>query len=254
MKSHQVNLFSVDFSFLKSLCIASEGPLDSLTLLSKPVWSAAADAAKEWMNEWRAAESAEVRAAFKASKLYRTSVVYRVPRNKGRESSSATRKESIDRVSLERPSFFPLILLWMRPHFVSTPTVKWKFWSSPLFRRKNSSKPCSEKMAVAKPVWWVSGLLTRFEEQLPCRIGPQTHHSRINVQQNKESLIHISQWKFSLVISGLTRTLTKINGKLCSASYWPISNVVNLELHESYLKRKHLTHWQYGLWSKPKQR
>ena len=69
-------------------------------------------------------------------------------------------------------------------------------------------------MAVAKPVWWVSGLLTRFEEQLPCRIGPQTHHSRINVQQNKESLIHISQWKFSLVISGLTRTLTKINGKL----------------------------------------
>ena len=68
-------------------------------------------------------------------------------------------------------------------------------------------------MAVAKPVWWVSGLLTRFEEQLPCRIGPQTHHSRINVQQNKESLIHISQWKFSLVISGLTRTLTKINGK-----------------------------------------
>ena len=70
-------------------------------------------------------------------------------------------------------------------------------------------------MAVAKPVWWVSGLLTRFEEQLPCRIGPQTHHSRINVQQNKESLIHISQWKFSLVISGLTRTLTKINGMFC---------------------------------------
>ena len=71
-------------------------------------------------------------------------------------------------------------------------------------------------MAVAKPVWWVSALLTRFEEQLPCRIGPQTHHSRINVQQNKESLIHISQWKFSLVISGLTKTLTKINGNFLS--------------------------------------
>ena len=68
-------------------------------------------------------------------------------------------------------------------------------------------------MAVAKPVWWVSSLLTRFEEQLPCRIGPQTYHSRINVQQNKESLIHISQFKFSLVISGLTKTLQKINGK-----------------------------------------
>ena len=72
-------------------------------------------------------------------------------------------------------------------------------------------------MAVAKPVWWVSSLLTRFEEQLPCRIGPQTYHSRINVQQNKESLIHISQFKFSLVISGLTKTLQKINGK---CTFW----------------------------------
>ncbi len=62
-----------------------------------------------------------------------------------------------------------------------------------------------------KPVVWVSALMTRFEEQLPCRIGPQTHHTRINVQQNKESLIHISKWKFSLVISGLTKILTKIS-------------------------------------------
>ena len=98
------------------------------------------------------------------------------------------------RVSLERPCFFPLFLLWMGPHFVATPTVKWKFRSSPpFFKEKNSSKPCSEKMAVAKPVWWVSGLLTRFEEQLPCRIGPQTHHSRINVQQNKILSYTLSQ-------------------------------------------------------------
>ena len=62
-----------------------------------------------------------------------------------------------------------------------------------------------------KPVVWVSALMSRFEEQLPCRIGPQTHHSRINVQQNKESLIHISKWKFSLVISGLTKILTKLS-------------------------------------------
>lgn len=66
-------------------------------------------------------------------------------------------------------------------------------------------------MSNQKPVEWVSALMTRFEEQLPCRNGPQTHHTRINVQQNKESLIHISKWKFSLVISGLTRILTKIN-------------------------------------------
>lgn len=66
-------------------------------------------------------------------------------------------------------------------------------------------------MSIQKPVVWVSALMTRFEEQLPCRIGPQTHLTRINVQQNKESLIHISKWKFSLVISGLTKTLTKIN-------------------------------------------
>ena len=66
-------------------------------------------------------------------------------------------------------------------------------------------------MSTQKPGKWVSALMTRFEEQLPCRIGPQTHHTRINVQQNKESLIHISKWKFSLVISGLTKTLTNIN-------------------------------------------
>lgn len=77
-------------------------------------------------------------------------------------------------------------------------------------------------MAVAKPVWWVTSLLTRFEEQLPCRIGPQTHHSRINVQQNKKSLIHISQWKFNLVISGLTKTLTKINGKIKILIIFPL--------------------------------
>ena len=64
---------------------------------------------------------------------------------------------------------------------------------------------------MSKPVEWVSALLTRFEEHLPCRIGPQTHHTRTNVQQNKESLINISRHKFSLVISGLTKTLTKIN-------------------------------------------
>ena len=54
-------------------------------------------------------------------------------------------------------------------------------------------------------------MITRFEDQLPCRTGPQTHHSRINVQQNKECLIQISKFKFSLVISGLTKILQRIN-------------------------------------------
>jgi len=66
-------------------------------------------------------------------------------------------------------------------------------------------------MSKPKPLSWLSALTNRFEEQLPCRIGPQTHLTRINVQQNKESLIHISKFKFSLVISGLTKMLTKIS-------------------------------------------
>ncbi|XP_013775789.2 neurofibromin-like, partial [Limulus polyphemus] len=66
-------------------------------------------------------------------------------------------------------------------------------------------------MATQKPVEWVSALITRFEEQLPCRSGPQTTHSRINVEQNKESLINISKYKFSMVISGLTRILHSVN-------------------------------------------
>ena len=52
---------------------------------------------------------------------------------------------------------------------------------------------------------------SRFEDQLPCRTGPQTHHSRCNVQQNKDCIIQISKFKFSLVISGLTKILQRIN-------------------------------------------
>ncbi|KAB7494213.1 Neurofibromin [Armadillidium nasatum] len=66
-------------------------------------------------------------------------------------------------------------------------------------------------MASSKPVEWVNCLITRFEEQLPCRTGPQTQHSRNNVEQNKEYLIHISKYKFSIVLSGLIKMLQKIN-------------------------------------------
>lgn len=47
--------------------------------------------------------------------------------------------------------------------------------------------------------------------QLPYKTGPQTTHSRINEEQNKNSLIQISRYKFSLVISGLTKILHNVN-------------------------------------------
>ena len=47
--------------------------------------------------------------------------------------------------------------------------------------------------------------------QLPYRTGPQTTHTRLNIEQNKQSLIQISHYRFSLVISGLTKRLQKIN-------------------------------------------
>ncbi|XP_035709221.1 neurofibromin isoform X4 [Folsomia candida] len=66
-------------------------------------------------------------------------------------------------------------------------------------------------MASQKPVEWVSSLIMRFEEQLPCRTGPQTTHARYNLEQNKDCLIYISHYRFSLVISGLTKILQKVN-------------------------------------------
>ncbi|GAB6033713.1 Neurofibromin 1 [Chamberlinius hualienensis] len=66
-------------------------------------------------------------------------------------------------------------------------------------------------MATQKPLEWVTSLLQRFEEQLPSRTGPQTTHSRLNVEQNKRCLINISRYKFSLVITGLTKILQSVN-------------------------------------------
>ncbi|CAG0920975.1 unnamed protein product [Notodromas monacha] len=65
-------------------------------------------------------------------------------------------------------------------------------------------------MAIQRPAIWVSGLISRFEEQLPFRNGPQSSHSRLNIEQNKQCLIEISKHKFSVVISGLTRILQRI--------------------------------------------
>jgi len=65
-------------------------------------------------------------------------------------------------------------------------------------------------MSSQKPIEWVSSLLIRFEDQLPCRCGPQSSISRINVEQNKEALVNISKVKFQIVVSGLTRILHSI--------------------------------------------
>ncbi|XP_034188157.1 neurofibromin 1 isoform X2 [Osmia lignaria lignaria] len=66
-------------------------------------------------------------------------------------------------------------------------------------------------MGTQKPEEWANLLITRFEEQLPCHSGPQTTHSRMNEERNKKCLIQISQYRFSLVISSLTKILQGVN-------------------------------------------
>ena len=55
-----------------------------------------------------------------------------------------------------------------------------------------------------------------FLFQLPYRTGPQTSHACQMVEQNKECLIQISKYKFSLVISGLTKILQRVNESVSS--------------------------------------
>ncbi|XP_008206010.1 neurofibromin isoform X2 [Nasonia vitripennis] len=66
-------------------------------------------------------------------------------------------------------------------------------------------------MGTQKPGEWANSLIARFEDQLPCRAGPQTTHSRLNEEKNKRCLILISRHRFSLVISGLTNILKRVN-------------------------------------------
>ncbi|XP_057319291.1 neurofibromin [Microplitis mediator] len=69
-------------------------------------------------------------------------------------------------------------------------------------------------MGTPKPEEWAILLITRFENELPCRAGPQTTNSRINEQENRKFLIQISRHRFSLVISGLTKILQRVNDTL----------------------------------------
>ncbi|KYB29814.1 Neurofibromin-like Protein [Tribolium castaneum] len=66
-------------------------------------------------------------------------------------------------------------------------------------------------MATQKPGEWANTLIVRFEEQLPCRIGPQTSHSRINEEQNKACIIQISKYRFALVLDGFVKVLKRIH-------------------------------------------
>ncbi|XP_063809723.1 neurofibromin isoform X1 [Pseudophryne corroboree] len=66
-------------------------------------------------------------------------------------------------------------------------------------------------MAAHKPVEWVQAVVNRFEEQLPIKAGQQNTHTKVSMEHNKECLINISKYKFSLVISGLTHILKNVN-------------------------------------------
>lgn len=54
-------------------------------------------------------------------------------------------------------------------------------------------------------------MITRFDEQLPIKVGHQNTHTKVSTEHNKECLINISKYKFSLVISGLTNILKNVN-------------------------------------------
>lgn len=47
--------------------------------------------------------------------------------------------------------------------------------------------------------------------QLPIKAGQQNTHTKVSTEHNKECLINISKYKFSLVISGLTNILKNVN-------------------------------------------
>ncbi|XP_060751523.1 neurofibromin isoform X2 [Tachysurus vachellii] len=66
-------------------------------------------------------------------------------------------------------------------------------------------------MAAHKPAEWVQAVINRFDEQLPVKAGQQTTHTKVSSEHNRECLINISKYKFSLVISGLTNILKNVN-------------------------------------------
>ncbi|XP_037955193.1 neurofibromin isoform X2 [Teleopsis dalmanni] len=66
-------------------------------------------------------------------------------------------------------------------------------------------------MGTQKPGEWANALLARFEDQLPNKIGSYGTQARISQDQLGACLIQISRYRFSLVISGLTKMLQRVN-------------------------------------------
>lgn len=57
-----------------------------------------------------------------------------------------------------------------------------------------------------------------FSLQLPIKVGHQNTHTKVSTEHNKECLINISKYKFSLVISGLTTILKNVNNMVSAAA------------------------------------
>uniref|UniRef100_A0A336KLD7 CSON013094 protein n=1 Tax=Culicoides sonorensis TaxID=179676 RepID=A0A336KLD7_CULSO len=66
-------------------------------------------------------------------------------------------------------------------------------------------------MTTQKPSEWAICLLGRFEEQLPYRTGPHGTQARLQIDQTMACLIQISKYRFSLIISNLTKMLQRVN-------------------------------------------
>lgn len=72
--------------------------------------------------------------------------------------------------------------------------------------------------------------------QLPCRIGPQTTHSRVNEEQNKNCIIQISRYRFALVLDGFVKVLKRIHELVSVRMY--LDTKINVTLSVSS--------WYYG--------
>ncbi|XP_031626332.1 neurofibromin isoform X2 [Contarinia nasturtii] len=66
-------------------------------------------------------------------------------------------------------------------------------------------------MATQKPGEWANCILSRFEEQLPVRVGIHSPQTRQNYEHTMTCLIQISRYKFSLILAGLTKALQRTN-------------------------------------------
>lgn len=62
--------------------------------------------------------------------------------------------------------------------------------------------------------------------QLPIKVGHQNTHTKVSTEHNKECLINISKYKFSLVISGLTTILKNVNNMVSVGPCAPLLSKV----------------------------